>query len=159
MYIYMTVQIYKENGCKHAIEKKKVFQKDVSAENTNISCATMQFLSYLRRKYFNKLRNYGIFYTFAQKISLIWIKSLLEEMLNTRYLQIISPQKGRNLLLFTVAEGSGKLFSFGKPPMTASPFSWQEHIKFPKTSNSSTSPLLFRNISKPNGLKFQKIGY
>ena len=39
-------------------KRRKVFQKDFSAENPKIICANGIKKHYLRRKYFNKLRNY-----------------------------------------------------------------------------------------------------
>lgn len=39
-------------------KRKKVFQKDFSAENPKITCANGIKKHHLRKKYFNKLRNY-----------------------------------------------------------------------------------------------------
>ena len=104
-------------------KRRKVFQKDFSAENPKIICANGIKKHHLRRKYFNKLRNYWNFYTFAQKISSSWKRNLSEEALNTRHLQTISPQKVRNLSLCMAVGVSGKPFLSEKPPMTDSPFS------------------------------------
>jgi hypothetical protein len=43
---------------------------EFSAENPKIIYANGIEKHHLRRKYYNKLRNYGNFYTFAQKILL-----------------------------------------------------------------------------------------
>ena len=42
----------------NAEKRRKVFQKDFSAENPKITCANGIKMHHLRRKYFNKLRNY-----------------------------------------------------------------------------------------------------
>lgn len=52
----------------NAEKRRKVFQKDFSAENPKITCANGIKKHYLRRKSFNKLRNYiPILYTKTTK--------------------------------------------------------------------------------------------